>query len=52
MGLFILMSGLLASPLYFQQMWAKRWFRVVWGIGLLMMVSIILRSANIINGAP
>jgi hypothetical protein len=42
--LFVCTAGVAASPIAFTSFWAKRWFRVVYVVALLFLISIALRG--------
>jgi hypothetical protein len=47
MGIAIIMAVMMASPLYFEHLWQKRWFKICWWLALLILFGEVMRLAHI-----
>ena len=44
-----MVAGAAACPFAFSALWAKRWFKIIWWIGVLMMLGAWLRFHGILK---
>jgi hypothetical protein len=44
-----LIAGMIACPLYFDILWQKRWFKILWWIVIFAAFGALLRAHRVLN---